>query len=161
MTQRDDTESLARNLASIVLHDPQWRDSLDERCAALVNAASRIKPVRKMTAVVKRAEAILRHVAEADALTIGRLYFDLLPRTPGHPLTEAVLAALSDRRAVLGMLREAGMQPRLLKDEAGTTFIVLDGLDDAPDMSDTMKAAIRAAMTAPAEAPRGGLHAMH
>lgn len=161
MSRHDEIEALARNLASIVLYDADWQDRLDERCTSLGHAATQIKPVRKMTAVVARAEGILRHIAQADALTIGRLYFDLLPRNPTHPLTEAVLAALQDRKAVLDMLRAAGMQPRLLKDETGTTFIVLDGLDDASDLSDTMKAAIRAAMTAPAEPPRGGLHAMH
>lgn len=161
MSRREEIETLARNLASVVLGDPEWREGLDDRCAALVEAAGKIRPVRKMTAVATRAGAILRHIAAADVLTIGRLYFDLLPRDGDHPLTRAVMQALRDRRAVLDMLRAAGMQPRLLKDEDGTTFIVLDGLDDAADVSDTMKAAIRAAMGAPAEPPRGVLHAVH
>lgn len=161
MSGYDDMEDLARNLAAMVLHEPCWRDHLDERCAALARAAARIRPVRKMRAVVKRAEAILRHVAEADAATVGRLYFDLLPRDCAHPLTRAVMAALSDRRQVMDMLRAAGMRPRLMKDEDGTTFLVLDGLDEATALSDGMKAAIRAAMITPAGPPRGGLHVMH
>lgn len=161
MGRREEIEAMARTLAGAVLRQVDWRDGLDVRCAAMARVAATTKPVRKMTAVAARAEAILRHIAEADALTIGRLYFDLLPRDDAHPLTRSVLTALQDRRAVLDLLRSAGMQPRLLKDESGTTFIVLDGLDQATDLSDTMKAAIRVAMAAPSAAPHGGLHAMH
>lgn len=161
MRTRDDVEGMARKLAAVVLQDEDWQQRLDELCAALARAAAHLRPARRMSAVVARAEAILRHITDADLVTIGRLYFDLLPRRPDHPLTQAVVTALSDRNAVLAMLRAAGMQPRLLKDEDGDTFIVLDGLDEAHDLSDGMKAAIRAAMTAPAEPPRGGLHVMH
>ncbi|MCR6631220.1 MAG: hypothetical protein NVV74_14880 [Magnetospirillum sp.] len=161
MSSAESVEGLARKLASIVLRQEDWRERLDGLCAALAAAAGRVRSARRMVAVVARAEAILRHVAVADAATIGRLYFDLLPRQPGHPLTEAVIAALSDRGAVLDMLRAAGMRPRLLKDGDGTTFLVIDGLDEAAALSDGMKAAIRAAMAADAPPPHGPLQVMH
>lgn len=161
MTRKDTIEALARNLTTIVLHDPAWNARLDDLCGALHRAAGHIKPAGHMLAVVRRAEAILRQIAQSDPATVGRLYFDLLPRQPDHPLTAAVVAALSDRATVLTMLRDAGVRPRLFKDEDGTTFIVLEGLDQARDLSPGMKDAIVAAMTAEALPPRGGLHAMH
>lgn len=157
----DSVETLARNLVSVVLRTGDWADRLDDRLAALHRAARRIRPDGHMAAAVRRAEAILRDMVRLDAATIGRLYFDLLPRQPDHPLTAAVAAALSDRDVVLAMLRAAGISPRLLKDGDGTTFIVLEGLDEAEALSDGMKEAIRAAMTVAAPAPRGGLHTVH
>lgn len=161
MPRTDTIEDLARNLASIVLHDSAWDRRLDDLCAALRRAANHIKPGGHMAAVVSRAETILRQIAVSDPVTVGRLYFDLLPRQPDHPLTAAVIKALSDRDTVLAMLREAGVAPRLLKDDCGTTYIVLEGLDDANALSNGMKRAIVEAMTAEAPPPRGGLHTMH
>lgn len=161
MPRKDTIETLARNLAAIVLHDPAWNTRLDDLCTSLHRAAAHIKPNGHMAAVVRRAETILREIAASDPATIGRRYFDLLPRQPEHPLTAAVVQALSDRATVLSMLRDAGVAPRLLKDDDGTTFIVLDGLDDAHDLSDGMKRAILEAMTADALPPRGGLHVLH
>ena len=159
--QQDSVENLARNLVCIVLREGDWAERLDDLFAALHRAAHRIRPAGIMASVVRRAESILRDMTRMDAASIGRLYFDLLPRQAEHPLTAAVIAALSDRDTVLSMLREAGISPRLLKDDDGTTFIVLDGLDEAEDLSDGMKEAIRAAMTVPAPTPQGGLHTLH
>lgn len=158
---KDGVETLARNLVTLVLHESDWAERLDDLFAALHRAAARIQPPSRMVAVVRRAETILRDIAELDAASIGRLYFDLLPRRPDHPLTAAVIAALSDRETVLSMLREAGISPRLLKDDDGTTFIVLDGLDAAKQLSDGMREAIRVAMTVPVGPPQGGLHTLH
>lgn len=157
----DTVEQLARNLASIVLHDPAWEGRLEGLCETLHRAAAHIKPMGIMAAVVRRAETILRQISAADPVTVGRLYFDLLPREVTHPLTAAVVRALSDRDTVLAMLRDAGVSARLLKDDSGITFIILDGLDRARDLSEGMKQAILEAMTAEAPPPRGGLHAVH
>lgn len=157
----DEIETLARELAGSALRQQDWRLQIDPLCAALAQAAPQIKPARDRKAVLARAAFILRHMATTDFATLGRLYFDLLPPDNNHPLTSAVLAALSDRRAVLDMLRAAGMEPRLMKDEDGTTFLVIDGLEQADGLSPVMKDAIRAAMTVDAPCPHGGLHALH
>jgi hypothetical protein len=69
--------------------------------------------------------------------------------------------AAAFRAAVLAMLRAAGLCPRLLKDDDGTTFIVLHGLEESRVLSEAMRNAIRTAMTAQAPPPRGSLHALH
>ena len=65
------------------------------------------------------------------------------------------------RAALVNLLCQAGLRPRLLKDDEGTTFIVLDGLEEADGLSDAVKTVLRTVMAAEAQEPRGELHALH
>lgn len=164
-----DTEMLARILAARMLRAPDWADRLDEVCRGLHDAAEHPAAPgphapETLRAIAARAEAILRHIAASDALTVGRLYFDLLPRDPAHPLAAAVTAALGDGRAVLRMLRDSGLRLDVRKDDAGTSFVTIHDMERAQGLSDGFRAAILEALALTAQLaapPRGRLHPIH
>ena len=160
MAHRDNVETMARHLVAIVLRNPRWDSRLDELCLSLREDARRASPRPAMMAVAARAETMLRHIAQRDYVAIGRLYFDLLPAA-GHPLTEAVILALSQPAGALRLLREAGLEPSLRKDATGASFLEVEIPDRAADICDTTRDAIVEAMTSGGEAPQGALHTLH
>lgn len=160
MAQFDTVEVMARQVAAAVLRNLRWRQRLDETCQSLHADAALATPRQTMVSVAKRAEAILRHIAQADPISIGRLYFDILPPQP-HPLTVAVISALSQPEAVVQMLRDAGMAPQLRKDGSGASFIEIEAPDDHHQMSPATRAAITSAMTSVGEEPQGALRTIH
>jgi|GEM_PF-1955496 hypothetical protein len=169
MSTHADEEILARALAAQVLKAPDWAARLDAICSAMREAAGRASTPaphtpRTLRRVAIRAETILRHIARSDALTVGRLYFDLLPRDPAHPLSAAVVAALSDGRAVIRMLRESGTRFDVHKDGTGANYITVHDLDHAGGLGDGFKTAIIRALALTAHVgspPQGGLHRIH
>lgn len=145
MARQDVVESMARQLVSLVLRDPCWQDRLDPLCASLHADAHRAHPRQTMLAVVHRAEAVLRHIAQADAVCIGRLYFDLLPGR-GHPLTEKVIEALSRPEGALELLRDGGFSPSLKKDGNGVTVIEIEIPCHSTEICDATRDAIMESM---------------
>jgi len=159
MARQDGVESMARQLVSLVLQNPRWQDSLDPLCASLHADARRAQPRQTMVAVAKRAETVLRHIAQADAVAIGRLYFDLLPGR-GHPLTEKVIQALSQPEGALQLLRDSGFSPDLKKDADGATVIEIDVPDHPTKLCAATRDAILEAM-GDGHAGTGPLHTLH
>jgi hypothetical protein len=161
MSMHADVETLARALAQQVLKASDWPERLDAICQDMQDAAR--KP-GNMRDVAERAEAILRHIAQSDAMTIGRLYFDLLPRDPANPLSAAVMAAFSDGNAVIRMLRESGLRLDMQKDDVGENFIIIHDLEQAEGLGDGLKLAILRALSLTAQLaspPQGVLHYVH
>lgn len=169
MSMRADQETLARALAAQVLRAEDWVERLEGICLAMRVAAERVPAhsphtPETMRAVAARAEAILRQIANADPLTIGRLYFDLLPRDPDHPLTKSVVAAFSDGRAVIRMLRDSGTRLDIQKDDTGENFVTIHDIKQAKGLGNGLKNAIIRAMALTAEMgcpPQGDLHRLH
>lgn len=169
MDKQADREALARALAAQVLKAPAWAERLDTICQNMALAADRPVPGAVhapafMRAVAERAEAILRHIAQADPLTVGRLYFDLLPRDPNHWLTARVMAAFHDGPAVLRMLKDHGTRLELLKDDSGENYLAIHDLGQASGLSDGFKVAIIRALAMTAhlgQPPKGELHSVH
>lgn len=161
MVQDDIVERLAKQLAAQILRDPHWDRHLDQLCQMMHADARMGKPRRTLTRAALRAEAILRHIAEAEPATIGRLYFDLMPSQPGHPLTNAVAEALATPETALRMLRDAGLNPQVLKDGNGENYIQIDTPDRTHALCEAARAAIVAAMTGGRRPPVGRLVAIH
>lgn len=159
MAHQDVVEHMARRLVSLVLNDPHWHEKLDPLCASLRTDARRAHPRQTMVAVAARAETVLRHIAQADAVSIGRLYFDLLPGR-GHPLTEKVIHALSQPEGALQLLRDSGFSPDLKKDAGGATVIEIDIPDHPTDLCDATRDAILEAM-GDGQGPTGPLYPLH
>lgn len=159
MARQDVVEDMARRLVRLVLNDPQWHEKLETLCASLHVDAHRAQPRQTMLAVAERAETVLRHIAQADAVSIGRLYFDLLPGR-GHPLTEKVIHALSQPEGALQLLRDSGLAPCLKKDAGGATVIEIDIPDHLGTLCDATRDAILDAMGDGLTAP-GPLHTLH
>lgn len=159
MARQDVVESMARQLVTLVLRDPRWEERLDAVCASLRTDARRGHPRQTMLAVAARAETVLRHIAQADAVSIGRLYFDLLPGR-GHPLTEKVIHALSLPEGALQLLRDSGFSPDLKKDAHGATVIEIDIPDHPTELCDATRDAIVEAMGDGLTAS-GPLHTLH
>jgi len=159
MARQDVVESMARQLVSLVLRDPRWEDRLDAVCASLRADSCRAAPRQIMMAVAARAETVLRHIAQTDAVAIGRLYFDLLP-VRGHPLTERVIEALSQPEGALQLLRDSGFSPDLKKDAQGVTVIEIDIPDHPTALCQTTHDAIVDAM-GDGIARNTTLHTMH
>ncbi|OJX80018.1 hypothetical protein [Magnetospirillum sp. 64-120] len=141
MARQDLVESMARQLVSLVLRDPCWQDNLEPLCASLHADARRATPRQTMMAVASRAETVLRHIARADAVAVGRLYFDLLPGR-GNPLTEKVIEALSRPEGALELLRDSGFSPSLKKDGNGVTVIEIEIPDHSTEVCDATRDAI-------------------
>lgn len=169
MTKASDIETVARQLASHFLLEPDWRSRLGGSVATLQRidpqsfAGGAYAPETVQTIIDRTAE-ILFHIALSDPLTVARLYFDLLPRLPNHPLTSSVITALSDGRAVLELLRRHGAEFQIRRDDTGASFITVHGMDRVRGMDDSFKGAIRTAMDwADAVGPhaQGGLHWIH
>lgn len=161
MARYDSIEEMARQLAAYCLRDPRWEDRLEEICRTLRADALRAEPRRPMIAVAARAEAMLRHIFHCDPVSIGRLYFDLLPRQPGHPLTERVIAALADPANAIALLRDAGLHPRVGKDDDGTSVIEISLPEETPALCDAARDAIVTALLAGETAPRRAIHTIH
>lgn len=159
MARQDVVESMARQLVSLVLRDPCWQDNLEPLCASLHADARRAIPRQTMMAVATRAETVLRHIASADSVAIGRLYFDLLPGR-GNPLTEKVIAALSRPEGALELLRDSGFSPDLKKDVHGVTVIEIAIPDHPTALCQTIRDAILDAM-GDGIAASGPLHTLH
>lgn len=159
MARQDVVESMARKLVSLVLRDPHWEGRLDAVCASLRADSRQATPRQTMMAVAVRAETVLRHIAQADAVAIGRLYFDLLPGR-GHPLTERVVEALSQPEGALELLRDSGFSPDLKKDAHGVTVIEIDIPDHPTALCQTTYDAIIDAM-GDDNIPIAELHTMH
>ena len=160
MAYRDEVEAMARQLVRVILRNPRWDDRLDDLCHSLRVDAAEASPRQTMIAVAARAETMLRHIAQGDYVAIGRLYFDLLPEI-GHPLTDAVIAALSQPAAALRLMRESGLEPQVRKDESGTSFIEIEVPDHSHALCDATRDAITAAMTSVGEEPLGALRTIH
>ncbi|KAF0223909.1 MAG: hypothetical protein FD176_1619 [Rhodospirillaceae bacterium] len=160
MARHDDVECMSRQLAAIILRNPRWNHGLDDLCHSLRVDAERAKPRHTMMAVAARAEAILRHIAQGDHVSIGRLYFDVLPALP-HPLTQAVITALEQPEGALRLLRESGFAPALRKDDTGASFIEIEIPDAAKTICPATRDAIVAAMGDMGEAPMGELRTIH
>lgn len=168
MTQSSDIETIARQLAAHFLVAPDWKARLGgavqtlQRIDAQTFARGAYTP-EIIQAMVSRTAEILFNIAVSEPLTVARLYFDLLPRQPGHPLTASVIAALSDGAALVRLLRSHGINLEMAKDEAGSTFITLHGTDQARDMANSFKEAIQKAWVDAAVEPRpqGGLYRVH
>lgn len=169
MSTQANEELLSRALVAQVLRAADWHERLDQICANIQRAgentpAAAANPPATMRRVATRAQDILREIAASDALTVGRLYFDLLPRDPQHPLTNAVIAALSDRRAVVRMLRECGTKVDVRKDEEGVDYLTIHDVEHADGLGDGFKRAIQTAMTLSTELgrrPHGDLLPIH
>ena len=162
MARFDKVELMARELAAILLRNLRWRQLLDETCASLHADAARATPRQVMMAVAVRTESILRHIAQADLISVGRLYFDILPPEP-HPLTVAVIEALSQPESVVQMMRDAGMAPQVRKDAAGVSYIEIETPDDSHQMCAVTRDAVFAAMTSSGDEPaqRLPMHTLH
>ncbi|MGE4278369.1 MAG: hypothetical protein AB7G62_02200 [Magnetospirillum sp.] len=159
MGRQDMVESMARQLVGLILRDPRWEDRLDAVCASLQADSRRATPRQTMIAVAARAETVLRHIAQADAVAIGRLYFDLLPGR-GHPLTEKVIEALSRPEGALALLRDSGFSPNLKKDAHGVTVIEIEAPDHPTALCQATHDAILDAMGDGTHAV-SGLHMIH
>jgi hypothetical protein len=160
MARHDDVECMSRQLVAIILRNPRWHHGLDDLCQSLHADAAHAQPRRLMMAVAARAETILRHIAQGDHVSIGRLYFDVLPALP-HPLTQAVITALEQPESALRLLRESGFAPRLRKDDTGTSFIEIEIPDTDKAVCPATSDAIIAAMGEMGEAPMGELRTIH
>jgi len=160
MARCDNVEIMARQLVGVILRNPRWNDGLDDLCRTLHVDAAKASPRQTMIAVAARAETMLRHIALGDYVAIGRLYFDLLPEI-GHPLTDAVITALSQPASALRLMRESGLEPQLRKDENGTTFIEIEVPDHSHALCDATRNAIATAMTSVGEDPQGALRTIH
>lgn len=160
MAHHDDVEYMSRQLVSIILRNPRWHHGLDDLCRSLHADAEHAQPRRAMMAVAARAETILRHIAQGDHVSIGRLYFDVLPALP-HPLTQAVITALEQPEATLRLLRDSGFAPSLRKDANGTSFIEIEIPDTGRNVCPATSDAIVAAMGEMGEAPMGELRTIH
>lgn len=160
MARHDDVECMSRQLVALILRNPRWHQGLDDLCNSLHADAAHAQPRRVMMAVAARAEAILRHIAQGDHVSIGRLYFDVLPALP-HPLTQAVIAALEQPAGALRLLRDSGFAPRLGKDGNGTSFIEIEIPDAAKTVCTATSDAIIAAMGERSEVPMGELRTIH
>lgn len=160
MAHYDKVEQMARQVVAILLRNPRWDARLDALCQSLHDDAAKATPKRTMMAVAARAETMLRHIAQGDYVAIGRLYFDILPAA-GHPLTDAVIKALSQPDAALRMMREAGLHPQVRKDDTGTNFLEIDVPDFGHDMCAATRQAVTAAMTTVGEEPTGALRTVH
>ncbi len=163
MSDRAEVEAVARQVAAQILVRPDWVRGVDYMCQPLRRIAE-AGPRETVAAIAVRAETILRDIAAADPLTIARRYYDLLPRQPDHPLTGAVIAALSDAPTVMRMLRACGADLAVRKDDSGENFLAIHDLSGAVDMGDAFKTALMTAMTWAATAgprPQGDLHTVH
>lgn len=160
MAHTDIVEMMARQVVATLLRNPRWQERLDPVCQSLHEDAARAHPRRIMQAVAVRAENMLRHIAQGDYVAIGRLYFDILPGA-GHPLTEAVIEALSQPESALRLLRESGLEPTLRKDGTGASFLEIDVPDFDHDLCGATREAIIEAMTTVGEEPSGPLHTLH
>lgn len=168
MTQSSDIEIIARQLAAHFLTAPDWKERLSgavenlKRIDAEVFAKGAYTPEVIQTMVSRTAE-ILFDIAVSEPLSIARLYFDLLPRQPDHPLTASVIAALSDGPALVRLLRSHGTNLEMLKDDSGATFITLNGMEQTHQMSDSFKSAVQKAWVDASigPQPQGGLHRIH
>jgi len=169
MTETPNIEAVARQLAGQFLLARDWRAKLGRSVLMLDRLdcetfAGGIYSAKTVQAMAWRAAEILFEIAVADPLTVARLYFDLLPRRPEHPLTAAVIAALSDGPTVVKLLRAHGMALDVRKDESGSSFLTIHDMGVSHDLADPFKDAIRkamdwSAMTGPQ--PQGGLHSIH
>lgn len=162
-------EALSRALAARVLLSPDWLQFLDSICKVINHLGNTtipgaILPLKTSRAVAARAEDILRDISTLDALSIGRRYFDLLPRDETHPLTMSVIMALNDGTAVIQMLRASGTAVTILKDDCGTSFIEIGDLHRARNLGEGIKTAIHNALAITAEIspqPQGNLRHLH
>lgn len=168
MTHSSDIETIARQLAAHFLMAPDWKTRLDgavqtlQRIDAQIFARGIYTP-EIIQAMVCRTTEILFEIAASEPLTVARLYFDLLPRQPDHPLTASVIAALSDGPALVRLLRSHGITLEMTKDEAGSNFIILYGMDGTHDMAASFMGAVQKAWV-DAEVgpqPQGGLYRIH
>lgn len=160
MARHDQVENMARHVVAAILRNPRWDDRLDELCASLHADAAQATPRGVMVAVAVRAETMLRHIAQADPVAIGRLYFDVLPAA-GHPLTDRVIDALSQPEGALRLLRDCGLEPTLRKDDSGASFLEIDVPDRLAPVCDATRDAIVAAMTTIGDEPVGALRTLH
>ena len=169
MTSASEIETVSRQLAAHFLLAPDWQARLGHAIQTLHRIDARTfaggaHSPETIQGIVRRTLDILFEIAAADPLTVARLYFDLLPRVPGHPLTAAVIGALSNGAAVLNLLRGYGAELDVLKDDVGASFIALHDLEQSHGMTDGFKDAIRKAMDwacAAGPHPQGGLHRIH
>ena len=163
MAEGSEMEEMARRVAAQVLVRPDWAHEVERACLPLRRIAEDCRS-QGVGAIAARAETILRDIAAADPLTVARRYYDLLPRQPDHPLTSAVIAALSDGAKVMRMLRDCGADIAMRKDDTGDNYLAIHDLSRTADMGDAFKTALMTAMTWAATEgpkPRGELHLIH
>ena len=122
--------TIARNTARIVVDQPGWMSDIDRTCAdvrdTFMRNADHLPIAREMLSKVSdRAAIILRgyHAALAanDTETVLNRYFDLMPADIQAKIHKGAMEVLAD----------CGVEVERFKDEEGTTFVRLNGVEMA------------------------------